>query len=139
MQSIKEILKAKNEIAYKNKVGKSAYVPPVPNEYYTLKDKVNSFTNDTKYLIESADPEQIDSHDPSHLIINLDGHNNKHINNIRYLIQLVVYLSGETVVRSHIVGMLANYEKCYLRDLVTSEPGSTKELTYRDAKRIMES
>jgi len=136
MQTIREILENKNKIAYKAKIDSSTYNPPV-EEYFILKNKVDCLSSDTRLLIEEANPSQIDSHDPNRIVINIDGFKSEKINNARYLIKLVVYMDGNTVIGSHLVGMLNNTSKCYKRDLVEYTT-KTSEVSYKKAKEIFE-
>jgi hypothetical protein len=135
MQSIKEILEGKNKIAYKTRT-KSSYNPKPPEEFYEMVNKVDALSSDTRTLIDSADPLQIDSHDPKHIVINLDGYSNEKIGNQRYLIQLVVYLSGETVDKSFITGMLNGFSGCYIKNLVGSVD-KQQIVSYQKAKSIL--
>lgn len=136
MQSIQEILENKNKIAYKLKIGNPSYNPKHPEEFDELVKKVDSFSFDIRTLIDNADPLQIDSHDPKHIVINLDGYSNDKIGNQRYLIQLIVYLSGETIDKSFIIGMLNGYSGCYIRNLV-GDVGKQQAVSYQKAKSIL--
>jgi len=115
MQTIKQILDEKNKIVNKERARKYAEV--IPPEYYLLKDKINILNGDIKEIITNAEPDQIDSHDENRVVVNIDGFKNEKIGSMRYLIQLIAYFDNGNLIKGHIIGMLNNYNKCYIRDL----------------------
>lgn len=135
MKSIKEILEEKRKTAYKAKINN--VIEPPTQEYLILKNKVDGINGNIQELIENADPLQIDSHEERRIVVNLEGFNNEKLENIRYLIQLIAYFNGNNPVKGHIVGMLANSGKCYLRDLFGNF--GNKEISYNEAKKIFSS
>ena len=132
MKTIKEILEEKNKLAYKAKVNVVVEAPP--QEYFILKNKVDSINGNIYELISNAEPYQVDSHEENRVVVTLEGGNNETIEGIRYSIQLITYLNGDNPVKGHIIGMLANSNKGYFRDLFVSS--NTKEITYNEAKKI---
>ena len=136
MQSIKEILEAKNKVAYKTVVRKT--ITPTPQAYYILKNKVDNYPDDVTLLLEQADPKQVDSHNPKIAYVNLDGFRYEKINSARYLIQMVIHFKGEVMNRAYIVGMLNFYSKCYKRELtvVNAPTDKVEDKKYQNAKEI---
>lgn len=132
MKSIKEILEEKRKLAYKSKV--NIVTEPPTQEYITLRNKVDSINGNIQELVENADPLQIDSHEENRIVVNLDGFNNEKIGDTRYLVQLIAYLNGSNPIKGHIIGMLSNNSKCYLRDLFGNF--GNKEISYNEAKEI---
>ena len=136
MQSIKEILEAKNKVAYKTVVRKT--ITPTPQEYYILKNKVDNYPDDVTLLLKQADPKQVDSHNPEIAYVNLDGFRYEKINTARYLIQMVIHFKGEVMNRAYIVGMFNFYSKCYKRELtvVNAPTDKVEDKKYQNAKEI---
>ena len=136
MQSIKEILEAKNKVAYKTVVRKT--ITPTPQAYHILKNKVDNYPDDVTLLLEQADPKQVDSHNPEIAYVNLDGFRYEKINTARYLIQMVIHFKGEVMNRAYIVGMFNFYSKCYKRELtvVNAPTDKVEDKKYQNAKEI---
>lgn len=114
MQTIQQILEEKRKIVNKEKVRK--YAEAIPQEYFILKDKVNSINGDIKEILLNSEPEQIDSHEENRVVANIEGFKNERIGNMRYLIQLIAYFNNGSLFKSHIVGMLNGSNNCYIRE-----------------------
>jgi predicted thioredoxin/glutaredoxin len=115
MSNIKHIIQAKRELAWKEKQIKSPDIVDTPQECYEiLKKYINNMPSDTKTLLEKAEPTRIDSHIEGLVIADISRGK---IKENQYLVNLNVEYTDGVVLKSYLMGMLANTSKCYIRDL----------------------
>lgn len=135
MMSIKEILEAKNKSVPASEQ-KNKKVIPIPKEFYTLKDKVDSYPDDYISILQGANSKQIDGYNPDKVSATLEGYKNEKIGTHRYLIQLWIYSTNGVVNRSYLVGFFNSAIKCYKRDLTVGSPKQKETENYKNAKEI---